>query len=93
MPKLLLALMAGAFVLLVPSVARAKPCPCRKWAISFTHSRTLQHTFNRGWRQGTAHKGPHLPQRRRVRRGIYDWAKEGSFKESGASAMPRSARR
>jgi hypothetical protein len=83
MSKLLLALLASALLLVMPSVAQAKPWRCRMWAKLYTHSPVLHRTFNRAWRR--ALHPPYVGRaraKRKVQKGIYDWAVGGYINKS-----------
>src|SRR5918999_4741585 len=55
-----------------PAAAR-QPCGCREWAVWYTSRRSVR----RAAAQSMKAKGVSLRTRRKVRRGIYDWARGG----------------
>jgi hypothetical protein len=82
------ALIVGLLSLAVPVAARAQaPCVCQLWAIQFTKHPTLRHTYDRSWRATAGRKREGA--RKKTKTQIYDWPKEGTFKESWCKRNPR----
>ncbi len=55
-----------------PAAAR-QPCGCREWAVWYTTRRSVRRAAD----QSMKARGVSLRVRRKVRRGIYDWARGG----------------